>query len=125
MFSRGRGKARYNTLNVKATNETARARVFGRFGKVQRKHTGAAALVSACFALGVYTAGADGNDPAAKFTDSLNDVLFVGVAGALINNAPLKSALVDDVSTENAFVNTGATSVPADILVNLGDQAAE
>jgi hypothetical protein len=75
--------------------------------------------------LGVYTAGADGNDPTARFAESFNDVLFVGIAGALINNAFLENTLAGGGLTENTLVDTVATSEPADILDNSGQQAAE
>jgi hypothetical protein len=125
VFLRRRGGELDSISNAKAINGTARARVFGRFGKLQRKHTGAAALVSACFALGVYTAGADGNGPATRFADSFNDVLFVGIAGALINNAFLENTLAGGGLRENTLVDTGATFEPTDRLVDSGQQAAE
>ena len=47
---------------------------------------GAALLVGGCLGLGVYSAVADGNDPEVNPVAAMNDVLFVGAVGALIDS---------------------------------------
>jgi len=117
VLSRSRVNKLSNTKNAKVTSGETLAWVSGLSGRSKRKYISAAAVVSAFFLLGAYTAGADSKDPETTFIGTFNDVLFVGVAGAAINNASIENALTDDVSIEGALLGNVAKSESADNLV--------
>lgn len=78
--------------------------------KTMSLRASAAWLVAGCLGLGVYTTVAEGNDPELNPVNAMNDVLFVGVVGALIDNKALESAradraLVNRTSVNRTFVN--------------------
>ena len=79
--------------------------------KMMSQRAGAAVLVGACLSLGVYTAVAEGNAPEADPVSAMNDVLFVGVVGALIDSTPLDGAITDLALADSAQAD--ASIIPA------------
>ncbi len=78
-------------------------------GKTMSLRTGAALLVSGCLGLGVYSAVADGNDPEVNPVAAMNDVLFVGAVGALIDSTLRDSSVADSAADDEP--TTGIVSV--------------
>ena len=65
----------------------------------------AAWLVGVCLGLGVYTTVAEGNGPELNPVNAMNDVLFVGVVGALIDSTVLENARADGALVNRTVVN--------------------
>lgn len=88
--------------------------------KTMSLRAGAAWLVGACLGLGVYTTVAEGNDPELNPVNAMNDVLFVGVVGALIDSTVLENVRADraivnrTLAGRGLFDSTPTDSAPAD-----------